>query len=107
MKLVGAFVDMEVDLTLDVTIDTTRAKDVDEASKPGHGGDPFVPSDVAKHPADTLGEACPAVFLVDQLLAALRRQGVEARLTVLLGGGPLGPEQTVLFHDMPRRIQRS
>src|SRR2546430_1412059 len=64
-------------------------------------------SRVAQHTLDAALQPRPALLLERELLPAGPRDGVEARLAILLGHTPLGPQPAILRHAMQRGIQRS
>ena len=60
-----------------------------------------------EHPHDRRGDAAPLPLFVDELLAPLAGQRVEARLAVVLGGAPRGVDEAAVLEPLQRRVERA
>src|SRR5215472_2214856 len=62
---------------------------------------------IAQNLADARRKPQPAFLFFSELLAAERRERIEARLAIRLGHSPFGAHPTGLLHAMQRRVERS
>src|SRR6185437_9865303 len=109
-EVVGALGKVKLELAIEVARVAVGAEEVAEAAKPGHGkllSRENVASGVAEHTPHAFGEARPAFLFGGELLAALRRDGVEARIAILFRHSPRGAHPASLLHAVQGRVERA